>query len=114
MMPPPSLQYRVRLDGARAVLRLTGELSGEDWTDPLLIALTEHYINDGVRQIEVDLSSLSFIDLEGVASLLRLRGEARVRHKSFLVSGASGRVKSKLEQAGDAFHVLQCEVPAFR
>jgi anti-sigma B factor antagonist len=100
MRSEPSLEYTVHVREGRAVLGLSGELSSDGWTEELLTALSEHYINDGVREIEVDLTALSFVDMEGVATLLRLLGEARARDKVFVTTGARGRVRAKLEQAG--------------
>jgi anti-anti-sigma regulatory factor len=95
------LDYQATEEGGGKVrFRLRGDLAGEPWTLRLLEALGEDYANDGVSTILVDLSETASIDLEGVATLLELRAESSRNHKRFLVEGASGQVRGKLEQTG--------------
>jgi len=50
------------------ILQLRGELAGQLWTDRLKRALEEHYVDDGVRRIRVDVSPVTFLDNFGVAT----------------------------------------------
>jgi anti-anti-sigma factor len=82
------------------IVQLDGEFAGERLTEGVREALEEHYIDDGVRRIRLDLESLRFIDLEGVAALLSLRRESKERGKRFIVERARGQVREKLGVTG--------------
>lgn len=82
------------------VVRLTGELAGEGWTDRIRRILEDHYIDDGVHSIRIDLGPLRFMDSEGLTTLLTLWKESQERGKTFAVDGASGQVRRKLEVSG--------------
>jgi anti-sigma B factor antagonist len=90
------------------VLRLRGELAGEYWTDAIGDALEEHYIDDGVKVIRIDLSEVTFMDSYGVATLVGLHRRSMDRGKGFLVQNARGQVRDKLRVTGLA-KVLQAE-----
>jgi len=83
-----------------ACLRLTGRLVGDTSSRELKQALERHYVDDGVTEIRVDLSDLSEISLEGVAILLELWRESGRRGKEFIIQGAEGQVREKLEITG--------------
>ena len=83
-----------------AALRLKGQLLGDVPSRELKRALERHYVDDGVREIRVDLSELSEISLEGVAILLDLWRESQRRGKQFVIKGAEGQVREKLEITG--------------
>jgi hypothetical protein len=51
--------------GDYVVLRLEGELIGDPTVERLHESLEEHYVDDGVALIRVDLRSVDFISLEG-------------------------------------------------
>jgi anti-anti-sigma factor len=82
------------------VLRLEGELAGSLWTDVIQGFLEEHYVDDGVRRIRVDLAPVSFIDSYGVATLIALYKASLERGKQFSVEGAQGQVLDKLDTTG--------------
>ena len=92
--------------GDTVVLRLHGELAGRIWTEHLRAALEEHYIDDGVRRIRVDLSPVAFMDNHGVATLLTLLQESERRGKRFRVERPEGQVLEKLVVTG-VLKVLQ-------
>jgi anti-anti-sigma factor len=96
------LEYRVaeEQEGGRVIVELRGELQGEQWTERMLGFLEEHYVKDGVRVIALDLSHVDTIDLEGVSVLVRLAQESARRGKAFVVLGAAGPVRAKLEMTG--------------
>jgi anti-anti-sigma factor len=96
------LEYRVaeEQEGGRVIVELRGELQGERWTERMLGFLEEHYVQDGVRVIALDLSHVDTIDLEGVSVLVRLAQESARRGKAFVVLGAAGSVRAKLEMTG--------------
>jgi anti-anti-sigma regulatory factor len=82
------------------VVELAGELTQEAPTDNLEEWLEEHFVDDGVRTVRVDLSEVTRIDLEGVAALGLLAAEAVARDKVFLIDGPSGQVRDKLVETG--------------
>jgi anti-anti-sigma regulatory factor len=85
-------------DAVHVVLR--GQLAFEPWTDRLRAFLEEHYVNDGVSLIELDLEGVDRIDLEGISTLLVLRAEARSNEKQLVASNSSGQVRRSLEERG--------------
>jgi anti-anti-sigma factor len=96
---PLSVEVLERRDD-HVVLRLEGELAGRLWTEVIQEFLEEHYVDDGVRLIRIDLAPVSFIDNNGVATLIALYKASRERGKLFLVEGAQGQVLEKLETTG--------------
>jgi anti-anti-sigma factor len=81
-------------------VELAGELTRDPPTKHLEEWVEEHFVDDGVRTIRVDVSEVTHIDLEGVAALGLLAAEAVKRDKVFLVDGATGQVRRKLEETG--------------
>lgn len=90
------------------VLRIQGELAGEYWTDVIGDALEEHYVDDGVKVIRVDLLEVTFMDNFGVATLVGLHRRSLERGKQFVVQNPQGQVRDKLRVTGVA-KVLQAE-----
>ncbi len=86
--------------GEDVVVQVRGELSGELQTERLKQELEEHYVDDGVRVIRVDIAPVSFLDSFGVATLVGLLKESHRRGKRFLVEGAHGQVRDKLRVTG--------------
>jgi anti-anti-sigma factor len=82
------------------VVGLEGDYAGERLTDRVRETLEDHYVDDGVRRIRVDVHALRYIDLEGVASLLALRRDSTERGKRFTIEGAQGQVREKLAVTG--------------
>jgi anti-anti-sigma regulatory factor len=75
--------------------------------------LEEHFVDDGVRTIRLDLSGVTRIDLEGAAALAFLAAEAVKERKVLIVEGATGQVRSKLEETG-LLRYLHAEDPESR
>jgi anti-anti-sigma factor len=95
------IEYEVvERTGDYVVLRLRGELFGDLPVRQLHDALEEHYVDDGVRIIKVDMSEVSRISLEGVAVLVDLWRESNRRGKRFLAEQAKGVVREKLATTG--------------
>jgi anti-anti-sigma factor len=90
----------VERQGEHALLRLEGDLSGRLWTDMIREHLEDHYVDDGVRLIQLDVAPVGFIDNYGVATLIALYKESRDRGKRFSVVGAQGQVQEKLRTTG--------------
>jgi anti-anti-sigma factor len=90
----------VERDRDYVVLRLSGELAGQLWTDVLGKALDEHFVDDGVKVIRVDLSPVTFLDNNGVATLVSLHRASGERGKRFFVVNPGGQVREKLEVTG--------------
>ena len=95
------LEYDVvEKTGQHVVLQLRGELAGQQWTQHLRRSLEEHFVDDGVKLIRVDLGSLTFLDSEGVATLVCLQRESERQGKRLVVEGVEGQVGEKLQVTG--------------
>jgi anti-anti-sigma factor len=94
-----SLRSSRKQDG-EGIVELAGELTDDSSTENLEDWLEEHFVDDGVRTIRVDLSEVTLVDLEGVAALGLLAAEAVKQDKVFLIEGAIGQVRRKLEETG--------------
>jgi anti-anti-sigma factor len=92
----------MREEAGDVVVALQGELAYSDWTGALRRFLESHYISDGVRRIRLDLSDVTALDLEGLATLVVLWKEADRNGKAFVVEGAEGQPQQKLVQTGMA------------
>jgi anti-anti-sigma regulatory factor len=89
-----------RKENGVGIVALAGELTEDAPTMDLAAWVEEHFVDDGVRTIRVDLSEITRIDLEGVAALGLLAAESVRRDKVFLVEGPTGQVRDKLEETG--------------
>jgi anti-anti-sigma regulatory factor len=95
------IEYEVaEKTGDFVLLRLRGELLGDLPVRQLHDALEDHYVDDGVRVIRVDLSDVNRVSLEGVAVLVDLWKESHRRGKSFQAENARGVVREKLATTG--------------
>ena len=86
--------------GGEGFVTLGGELQGEQSTTRLEQWVEDHFVDDGVVTIHIDVSEVSRIDLEGVAALALLAAEAIKQRKVLVIDGASGQVRNKLEETG--------------
>jgi anti-anti-sigma factor len=86
--------------GDRVTLRLRGEMAGERPVEEFKEALEEHYLDDGVKQIRVDLSQVEAMTLDGLGVLIMLWKESKARGKPLVIEGATGQVREKLELTG--------------
>jgi hypothetical protein len=97
------VDYEVKdREGDRAFLVLRGELVGDVSSRQIEHSLERHFVDDGVKVIDVDVGELETITLEGVGILLELWMSSRSRGKRFEVLGASGQVLEKLRTTGVA------------
>ena len=95
------VQYRLAEKAGDAVLlQLSGELAHRFGTEQLRRALEEHFVDDGVKLIRVDLSPVTFLDSYGVATLVSLLKESQERGKRLAIEGAHGQVLEKLGVTG--------------
>src|SRR6266498_3315536 len=98
---PAGLTYEViEREDDFVVLQLRGDLSGRVWTEQIRRSLEEHYVDDGVKRIRIDISPVSFVDNYGVATLVALQGHSRERGKQFFLEGAQGQPREKLKVTG--------------
>jgi anti-anti-sigma factor len=98
---PSRVEYAVIDRSAdHVVLQLRGELTGSIQTDRIAEALEEHYIDDGVKVIKLDVSGLEFLDSYGVATLMELMRQSERRGKRFVATGAERQVRDKLRMTG--------------
>lgn len=95
------LEYRVVEQGETVEVLLRGALADEDWTERLLAYLAD-YVGNGVTTIRVNLAEVDWVDLEGVATLVRLAHQAGDQGKRLVVTKARGPVREKLELTGVA------------
>jgi anti-sigma B factor antagonist len=103
------VDYRVvDRENDHVVLQLSGELAGEYWTDVIGDVLEEHFVDDGVKVIRVDLSEVTFMDNFGVGTLVALHRRSLERGKRFVVQNPRGQVRDKLRVTGVG-QVLQAE-----
>jgi anti-anti-sigma regulatory factor len=86
--------------GDQGIIQLEGELTEGPTLRHLEEWLEEHFVDDGVRTIRIDVSRVTRIDLEGAAALGLLAAEAINRRKVLLVEGAKGQPLNKLEEVG--------------
>ena len=86
--------------GQLGYLRLRGELVGEVSLGRFKHALEDHFVDDGVSEIRIDLSGVTQMSLEGVGILLQLQKESRDRGKRLVVEGERDQVREKLEITG--------------
>jgi len=86
--------------GNEGVVRLSGDLYGGASTERLEDWVEEHFVDDGISQIRLNLSEVTDMDLEGAAAVGLLAAEAIKQHKLLTVEGATGRVLRKLEETG--------------
>lgn len=88
-------------EGDTALVELTGDIeygAFGPWSEELSRLVDEGLAGgDGVT---LDVAGLTFIDLEGVAMLLRLAQRTRSAGNRFAVRGADGQVARKLAETG--------------
>jgi anti-anti-sigma factor len=97
------VEYEVsEKQGDRVTLRLRGRMAADDVPDEAALkkSLETHYVDDGVKEIRVDLSDLEEISLEGIAVFIALWKESAARGKRFVAQGARGQVREKLQITG--------------
>jgi anti-anti-sigma regulatory factor len=95
------LEFHVEERGGEHVLvGLSGALTGHGWTDKLRRFLEERYVDDGVRRIHLDLSEVTALDEEGLATLKALQRESDERHKELLLEGTNGDLRALLVSEG--------------
>ena len=82
------------------VLRIRGDLTADTEVDRLHEVLEEHYVDDGVKIIRVNMEEVGFLSLEGVAMVVDLLRESRERGKRFMVEGLQGQPLNKLAMTG--------------
>lgn len=98
--PEPVLRYRIRQTEDASEIELQGILAEEEWTDRLLDFMDEHFLRADERVISLDLEGVCYVDLEGVATLIRMATVARDRGKRLYIHGARGPVRETLQRTG--------------
>jgi anti-anti-sigma factor len=82
------------------VLELRGELTQEVPVERLHETLKQHYVDDGVRLIRIELAGVDRIDLDGAGVLLALWREASRQGKRLVAENPQASVRSKLTIMG--------------
>ena len=81
-------------------LRLAGTLTRDPWSRRFEREIEDHYVDDGVRRIRIDVQDLEAIDLEGIGVLVHLFRESERRGKVLTVEGSDGPVRRRLLTTG--------------
>lgn len=82
------------------VLELRGELTQEVPVERLHETLKQHYVDDGVRLIRIELAGVDRIELDGAGVLLALWREASRQGKRLVAENPQASVRSKLTIMG--------------
>jgi len=90
----------IEREGDHVVLAIRGDLSARLMTDVLRESLEEHYVDDGVHLIRLNISGVRFMDSYGVATLVGLMRASHDRGKRFVIEGATAQVRDKLQVTG--------------
>jgi anti-anti-sigma regulatory factor len=81
------------------IVEVRGELTRGSRLDRFRSAIERRW-DDDTREIRVDLSETTTIDLQGLGALLTLRRQCGLRGALFGVDNPRGPVRSRLEQTG--------------
>jgi anti-anti-sigma factor len=81
------------------VVEVRGELTRDGRLERFRSAIERQW-DDDTREIRVDLSKATAIDLQGLGALLALRRRCGQRGAAFVVDNPRGSVRSRLEQTG--------------
>ena len=90
------------VDGTSALIELDGDIaegSFGEWSDELTSLVGEALASEK-GGVTLDVARLRFIDLEGVAILLRLAQRVRSVGKNFRIRAVGGQVAKKLSETG--------------
>lgn len=90
----------ISVDGPQVTLAITGELDEHVERETLRTPLVEHLVNDGVREIILDITALRMLALESVAALTFLGREVASHGKVLRIVGAKGQPEQKLRTTG--------------
>jgi anti-anti-sigma factor len=98
--PGPNAELAVHEEGrGTIVVEVRGELTRGGRLDGFRSAIERRW-GEETREIRVDLSEATAIDLQGLGALLALRRRCAQRGASFMVDNPRGNVRSRLEQTG--------------
>lgn len=95
------LEYRVaeRSDD-QVVVDLRGELTNHGDTDSFRAFVYHELIRSGDRDVRLNLDELTFMDLDGLWTLIALHQHSAARGKALTVQGAKGQPLEKLTSTG--------------
>jgi anti-sigma B factor antagonist len=85
-------------DGSRAVLATNGELDLA--TAPLLASEALELIEDGARDVIVDLSGLTFCDSSGLSAFVRIANRLNPSAGRLVLAGPTAIVRRVLDVSG--------------
>lgn len=95
------LEYTVPSEtGSTVRIALRGDMTGEEWVTRMKEFLEEHFVNDGVSLISLDLAEVRAIDLEGIGALVALVRNAERRSKRLVILSPTEAVERRLEMTG--------------
>jgi len=85
---------------SEVTLELAGTLTRDTATPRVERQISEHYGDEDVRRIHLDIHNLDAIDLEGVAVLVHLFRESQSKGKVLTVEHSEGAVRRRLLTTG--------------
>lgn len=95
------LEYSIpSRSGSTATVALRGDMVGEEWATRMRGFLDEHFVEDGVSLIALDLAGVQAIDLEGIGALVALARNAERRTKRLVILSPTEAVERRLEMTG--------------
>jgi anti-anti-sigma regulatory factor len=81
-------------------IAVEGALTREGNLERLRAAITDLRVEEYVREIRIELSGATAIDLQGIGFLLAMRDESERRGVGLVIANPQGSVRSRLEQTG--------------
>ena len=78
------------VDRARATVRLRGDFDLA--SAPLLLAVLQHHLDCGLRDVRLDLSGVTFLDCSGLGTIVSVHNEVRTRGGQVTLTGVGARV----------------------
>jgi anti-anti-sigma factor len=91
------LTTELRASGPSVEVHLSGDL--DLGSVPTLLACIEG-LDPGVRQIVLDLSTLTFLDSSGISAIVLLHQRFEPELRDLVLRGAQGQVRSVLQMSG--------------
>ncbi|MFM9448408.1 STAS domain-containing protein [Streptomyces acidiscabies] len=101
MSGPPTLNVYRHDTGNRALVTLTGEIDLD--SAPLMYASLERCLSDGIRIVDVDLTSVTFCDCSGLNAFLYAAQRAREADGILRLHNPAPSVERIIELTGCGF-----------
>lgn len=103
------MKHCIEIEDANATIRLSGKISYNESQSFLDFGAL---VKNGLRQLEVNLSDVSFIDSVGVGMLIILAEHAKIHGCKMRISGVSGQVE-RVFKAAELLSIIEWDREAF-